>query len=177
SRPLWDRIVGERRRHFWPMNQAMAARFVNALQGMPVLRAFGAQDRFGRTLASDAEALCAATVDSVKVTLLHTGFGSFAVALGTAVAVGVGALLFVGGHIGAFAVILLLFLSAEALRPIMALSQAFHAGYGGVLASEAIADFLADSGEETPARGSPSLPGAPEKAPIGAAIAVEAATF
>ena len=181
--PLFMWLIGsaaqERTRRQWVTLSRLAARFLDALQGLPTLRAFG-------RAAAEAEAIARASERHREVTMgvLRLAFVSALVlealaTLGTAVvAVEVG-LRLLYARIEFLEALFVLVLAPEFYRPLRALGSAFHAGMAGREAAARIAEVLDAEGPlAAPAitRAEPEIRGEEERlAPP--AIALEAVRF
>lgn len=78
----------------------------------------------------------------IRVTLVHSVFGSLSTSIGTTAVIGLGTLLHYQGGISSYQLVILLFLTGECMRPVGEFAKAFHHGYGGMLALEAVNEFL-----------------------------------
>ncbi len=144
--PLFMWLIGsaaqERTRRQWVTLSRLAARFLDALQGLPTLRAFG---RAGE----EADAIARASERHREVTMgvLRLAFASALVlealaTLGTAlVAVEVG-LRLLHARIEFREALFVLVLAPEFYRPLRALGSAFHAGMAGKEATARIRQVL-----------------------------------
>ncbi|CAM5693887.1 HlyB/MsbA family ABC transporter OS=Streptomyces fumanus OX=67302 GN=GCM10018772_19450 PE=4 SV=1 [Streptomyces fumanus] len=92
----WDRLLAERGKDHWDTYEGLGADYLEALQGMPALRAAGAVGRTRERLERRSAALHRATVAKLRVSLVDTGITDLAVQGGTAAAALAG--LLVGGH-------------------------------------------------------------------------------
>jgi thiol reductant ABC exporter CydD subunit len=148
--PLFMWLIGsaahERTRRQWLTLSRLAARFLDALQGLPTLRAFG-------RAAGEAEAIARASERHRRVTMevLRLAFVSALVlealaTLGTAVvAVEVG-LRLLYARMAFREALFVLVLAPEFYRPLRALGAAFHAGMAGKEAAERVAEVLEAGG-------------------------------
>jgi thiol reductant ABC exporter CydD subunit len=164
--PLFMWLIGgaaeARTRRQWVTLSRLAARFLDAVQGLPTLRAFG---RAG----DEATSITRASEDHRHVTMgvLRLAFVSALVlealaTLGTAVvAVEVG-LRLLYARVGFREALFVLVLAPEFYRPLRALGAAFHAGMAGEEAATRIAELL-----ET--RGPLAAPAVEEGGPRGTA--------
>ncbi|WP_436763140.1 ABC transporter ATP-binding protein/permease [Streptosporangium sp. V21-05] len=156
SRPLWRRLIGTRSARHWEAYEAFAARVLDALQGMTTLKSLGASALYGRLLRRDAVTLYRATMGDLAVSSGVYCLNAFVMTAGTALAVVVGAVRFTEGHLDAAALLLVLWLSAEAFRPLLELQNYWHEGFHGLAASAGVFALL-DTPSLTPAP-SRSLP-------------------
>ncbi|GAA2246898.1 ABC transporter ATP-binding protein [Streptomyces amakusaensis] len=135
----WDRLLARRGRQHWGAYEALSADYLEALQGMPDLRAAGAVGRVRARLDAHSAALHRATVAKLRVSLVDTGITDLAVQGGTLAAVLLACASAASGETTATGTYLLLLLASECFRPVRDLSRAWHSGYLGVSAAEGIA--------------------------------------
>ncbi|WP_324801066.1 ATP-binding cassette domain-containing protein [Streptomyces cyaneofuscatus] len=135
----WDRLLARRGKEHWDSYEALAADYLEALQGMATLRAAGAVGRVRDRLEKRSAALHRATVAKLRVSLVDTGLTDLAVQGGTAAAVLVACSSAATGRTATTGTYLLLMLASECFRPIRDLSREWHAGYLGVSAADGIA--------------------------------------
>ncbi|MFD7747296.1 ABC transporter ATP-binding protein/permease [Streptomyces sp. NPDC059698] len=135
----WDRLLARRGKEHWDTYEALAADYLEALQGMPALRAVGAVGRVRERLERRSAALHRSTVAKLRVSLVDTGLTDLAVQGGTAAAVLLACSSAATGRTAATGAYLLLLLASECFRPVRDLSREWHAGYLGVSAADGIA--------------------------------------
>ncbi|WP_234310519.1 MULTISPECIES: ABC transporter ATP-binding protein/permease [unclassified Streptomyces] len=135
----WDRLLARRGKDHWDSYEALAADYLEALQGMPTLRAAGAVGRVRERLELRSAALHRSTVAKLRVSLVDTGLTDLAVQGGTVAAVLVACSSAATGTTAATGTYLLLLLASECFRPVRDLSREWHAGYLGVSAADGIA--------------------------------------
>ncbi|MGW7056084.1 ABC transporter ATP-binding protein/permease [Streptomyces sp. NPDC054887] len=135
----WDRLLANRGREHWDSYENLAADYLEALQGMPALRAAGAVGRTRARLQRRSAALHRATVAKLRVSLVDTGLTDLAIQGGTAAAALVACASAVAQNATATGTYVLLMLSSECFRPVRDLSREWHAGYLGVSAADGIA--------------------------------------
>ncbi|NGO72797.1 ABC transporter ATP-binding protein/permease [Streptomyces boncukensis] len=151
----WDRLLARRGQEHWESYDALAADYLEALQGMPALRAAGAVARTRARLERRSAALHRATVAKLRVSLVDTGVTDLAIQGGTVAAALVACASAASGRTAATGTYLVLLLSSECFRPIRDLSREWHAGYLGVSAADGIArlrtapDGVPDTGTES----------------------------
>jgi len=145
--PLFMWLLGtlarERTRRQWVTLSRLAARFLDALQGLPTLRAFGRADDAAAALAQASERYRVVTMGVLRVAFLSSLVLELLATLGTAiVAVQVG-LRLLYGRVELAPALFALVLTPEFYRPLRALGTAFHAGMAGREASARIDEVLA----------------------------------
>ncbi|MFI6510417.1 ABC transporter ATP-binding protein/permease [Streptosporangium sp. NPDC050855] len=156
---LWDATLLRRGRTRWKAFADLAADYLEAMQGVATLRAFGAVGRLGGRLAGRAHELYTTTMRQLKVSLIETGVSALLVQAGTAAAV----LAAVSATSpSAWSVFVVLMITVECFRPVRQLSEYWHAGYLGITAVDGLEDLLSaepvvsDTGTRT------ALPDRPE---------------
>jgi ATP-binding cassette subfamily C protein CydD len=148
--PLFTWLIGgaarERTRRQWAMLARLAARFLDALQGLPTLRAFGCAEDEAERIERAGVRYRELTLGVLRLALLSALVLEALATLGTAViAVEVGLrLLYARVHFADALFVLLL--APEFYRPLRALGAAFHAGLSGREAAERIGALLAAPG-------------------------------
>jgi ABC-type transport system involved in cytochrome bd biosynthesis fused ATPase/permease subunit len=135
----WDRLLAARGKEHWDTYEGLGADYLEALQGMPALRAAGAVGRTRERLEHRSADLHRATVAKLRLSLVDTGITDLAVQGGTAAAAAVAAWSAVSGSTTATGTYLVLLLTSECFRPVRDLAREWHAGYLGVSAADGIA--------------------------------------
>ncbi|HEX2312284.1 MAG TPA: ABC transporter transmembrane domain-containing protein, partial [Thermomonospora sp.] len=138
---LWDATLLRRGRARWSAFADLAADYLEAMQGMATLRAFGAVERLGARLAARAHALYALTMRQLRTSLVETGVSAFLVQAGTAGAV-LAAVTAASGPVDAWSVFAVLTVTVECFRPVRQLSEYWHAGYLGITAADGLEELL-----------------------------------
>ncbi|MFF6886046.1 ABC transporter ATP-binding protein/permease [Streptomyces sp. NPDC012421] len=135
----WDRLLAARGREHWDTYEELGADYLEALQGMPALRAAGAVGRTRARLEDRSAALHRATVAKLRVSLVDTALTDLAVQGGTAAAALLACWSAVSGSTTATGTYLVLLLASECFRPVRDLAREWHAGYLGLSAADGIA--------------------------------------
>lgn len=135
----WDRLLARRGKDHWDTYEELGADYLEALQGMPTLRAAGAVGRTRRRLEERSAALHRATVAKLRVSLVDTGITDLAVQGGTAAAALLACWSAAGGSTTATGTYLVLLGASECFRPVRDLAREWHAGYLGASAADGIA--------------------------------------
>ena len=131
----------------WRAYASFAALVLDSLQGLPTLKAFARGKARGQEIAEQSETLYRATMRILAVNLWSTGVMDLAIAGGAAVALAVGALRAVEGHIGVGSLLIIFLLGNEVFRPVRELGRLYHQGLNGVSAAQGIFALLADQPE------------------------------
>ncbi|MGC5038561.1 ABC transporter ATP-binding protein/permease [Streptomyces sp. DT190] len=152
----WDRLLAARGKEHWDTYEGLGADYLEALQGMPALRAAGAVGRTRARLEERSAALHRATVAKLRVSLVDTAITDLAIQGGTAAAALLACWSAVTGSTTATGTYLMLLLASECFRPVRDLAREWHAGYLGASAADGLAALrtaeppVPDTGE-TPA--------------------------
>ncbi|MFE0470133.1 ABC transporter ATP-binding protein/permease [Streptomyces sp. NPDC058947] len=134
----WDRLLAARGKEHWDTYEGLGADYLEALQGMPALRAAGAVGRTRARLEERSAALHRATVAKLRVSLVDTGITDLAIQGGTAAAALLACWSAVTGSTTATGTYLVLLLTSECFRPVRDLAREWHAGYLGVSAADGL---------------------------------------
>ena len=148
--PLFMWLIGgaaeERTRRQWVTLSRLAARFLDALQGLPTLRAFGKADDEAESIARASESHRGVTMGVLRLAFVSALVLEALATLGTAVvAVEVG-LRLLYARVAFREALFVLVLAPEFYRPLRALGAAFHAGMAGQEAAARIAEVLEAEG-------------------------------
>ncbi|GGL05003.1 hypothetical protein GCM10010094_77230 [Streptomyces flaveus] len=135
----WDRLLAKRGKEHWDMYEGLGADYLEALQGMPALRAAGAVGRTRERLEERSAALHRATVAKLRVSLVDTGLTDLAIQGGTVAAALLACWSAVTGSTTPTGTYPVLLLASECFRPVRDLSREWHAGYLGVSAADGLA--------------------------------------
>ena len=144
--PLFTWLIGEAARastrRQWVTLSRLSARFLDALSGLPTLRAFGRVADEARQLEHAGERYREVTLRVLRLAFVSALVLEALATLGTAVvAVEVG-LRLLYARIGFGAALFVLLLAPEFYRPLRALGAAFHAGMAGREAADRLAALL-----------------------------------
>jgi ABC-type transport system involved in cytochrome bd biosynthesis fused ATPase/permease subunit len=135
----WDRLLARRGKEHWDTYEGLGADYLEALQGMPALRAAGAVGRTRRRLEERSAELHRATVAQLRVSLVDTGITDLAVQGGTAAAALLACWSAATGGTTPTGTYLVLLLAGECFRPVRDLAREWHAGYLGASAADGLA--------------------------------------
>ncbi|MFD5231867.1 ABC transporter ATP-binding protein/permease [Streptomyces qaidamensis] len=135
----WDRLLAARGKEHWDTYEGLGADYLEALQGMPALRAAGAVGRTRTRLEERSAALHRATVAKLRVSLVDTGITDLAIQGGTAAAALLACWSAATGSTTATGTYLVLLLASECFRPVRDLAREWHAGYLGASAADGLA--------------------------------------
>ena len=120
---------------------SFAADFLDSVQGLATLKAFGQSGRRGEALAARAHEVFRSTMGVLFENAVAQGLTILAITVGAAVALVVGALRVESGAMELAELLVVLMLGVEVFRPLRELSQLFHQGLLGVAAAESVLDI------------------------------------
>ncbi|AOK55982.1 ABC transporter [Burkholderia stagnalis] len=121
---------------------AFGEEFLDAVQGLPTLKAFGQGAAFGEKLARKARALSDSTFWVLALGLLTRFFTDLGTGLGAAAAIAVGAWRVRHGDMSLEALLIVLMAGSEIFRPLRDLRGVLHQGMIGQSAANAIHALL-----------------------------------
>jgi ATP-binding cassette subfamily B protein len=116
--------------------------FLDAVQGLPTLKAFGQSAAYGRMLAAKARALSDSTFWVLSLNVLTRGFTDLGTALGSAAALALGAWRVRHGDMTLEALLIVLMAGTEIFRPLRDLRGVLHQGMNGQAAASGINTLL-----------------------------------
>lgn len=122
--------------------RAFSAEFLDAIQGLATLKAFGQSRAYGRQLAQKARALSNTTMWLLTTGLMTRGVIDVAIALGAAAALGLGAYRVSEGVMSIQALLIVLMAGTEIFRPLRDFRAVIHDGMVGQAAGIAINALL-----------------------------------
>jgi len=132
----------ERQRAF----KAFGEEFLDAVQGLPTLKAFGQSGTYGRMLAAKAKELSDSTFMVLGTSILTRGVTDLGCALGAAGALALGAYRVRHGEMSLEALLIVLMAGTEIFRPLRELRTVLHQGLTGQAAAAGINALLATTG-------------------------------
>ncbi|GAA3686973.1 ABC transporter ATP-binding protein [Nonomuraea antimicrobica] len=139
---LSDRVLRERNAAWFRGYKGLYAENLDALQGMATLKAFNASGRRGAELGRLAERFSRDSIRLMAIVIGYVGGVALIIGLGTAVALGAGALRLAAGELTATELLIILLLTAESFRPLKELEAAYHASYNAVPSLKAVFEIL-----------------------------------
>jgi ATP-binding cassette, subfamily C, bacterial CydCD len=123
--------------------KAYGAEFLDAIQGLRTLAAFGQSRSRARLLEERGHSLFQATMWLLGTNTLARGISDVCIALGAAVALAVGVYRVQGGAMELTALVMVLMLGVEIFRPLRELRVVLHQGMLGLSAAQGILQLLA----------------------------------
>ncbi|MGH7388143.1 MAG: thiol reductant ABC exporter subunit CydC [Candidatus Rokuibacteriota bacterium] len=136
----WDSAASQERQKAY---SAFAAEFLDAIQGLPTLQAFGQSRSRGRLLEEKGRDLFRRTMWVLGSNTLARGITDTGIALGAAAALGLGAWRVSTGQMPLATLLVILMLGIEVFRPLRELRVLLHQGMLGLSAAKGILALLA----------------------------------
>src|SRR6266478_1554789 len=121
---------------------AYGAEFLDSVQGLATLKAFGQSGARARMLAEKGHALFHSTMGVLGTNTLARGITDTGMAVGAAVALGLGAWRVSSGRMSLAALLVILMLGVEVFRPLRELRILLHQGMLGISAAGGILQIL-----------------------------------
>jgi ATP-binding cassette subfamily C protein CydCD len=133
------------RRTSMARQQAMkgfGSEFLDAVQGLPTLKAFGQSTAYGRRLAERARELCDTTMRVLSTSVMTRGITDAGIAIGAAAALALGVWRVSNGQMSIEALLIVLMAGTEVFRPLRDLRSVLHQGMVGQSAASGIHALL-----------------------------------
>ena len=122
--------------------KAFGSEFLDGVQGLPTLKAFGQSWAFGRRLADKARELCDSTLRVLSTGVMTRGITDCGVAIGAAAALALGVWRVSHGLMSIQALLIVLMAGTEVFRPLRDLRMVLHQGMVGQSAAAGINALL-----------------------------------
>ena len=166
----WNRISSFNRRRAYGN---LGSDFLDSVQGLATLKAFGQSKSRGRALAERAHHLYRSTMSVVAANMTTSGASIFLMATGAAVALSVGAVRVSNGEMELRPLLIVLMLGVEVFRPMRELTNLYHQGMTVLSSAQSVFGIM----DEPVAVQDPG-PGAETQAPsIEPRVSFEGVTF
>lgn len=134
----WNRNSSFRRRRSYGR---LGSEFLDSVQGLATLKAFGQSKARGRALASRIHDLYRTTMGVVAANQATSGASIFFMATGAAVALAVGAIRVSNGDMELRPLLIVMMLGVEVFRPMRELTNLYHQGMATVAAAQSVFDI------------------------------------
>jgi ATP-binding cassette subfamily B protein len=151
----------------------LAADFVDAIQGLPTLRAFGQGQRVGARLAERSWALFRATMGVLALNIAEGGAANVCMLVGASITLAWGAVRVQSGDLGLAPLMMLLFLGVEVFRPIRELRQLRHRNLLAMASALTFLDLL----DRRPTVTDPSVSAVEPGGPISPSVTLDDVSF
>jgi ATP-binding cassette subfamily B protein len=138
----WHRLDSRNSRARQQAYAAFGAEFLDSVQGLGTLKAFGQSGARATLLADKGHALFRRTMGVLGTNTLGRGITDTGIAIGAAAALGWGAYRVRAGEMDLGALLIILMLGVEVFRPLRELRILLHQGMLGIAAAQGISDLL-----------------------------------
>ncbi len=143
--------------------KGFGSEFLDTVQGLPTLKAFGQSTTYGRRLAERARILSETTMRVLSTSVMTRGITDAGIAIGAAAALSLGVWRVANGAMTLEALLIVLMAGTEVFRPLRDLRSVLHQGMVGQAAAAGIHALFAAEPLVAPApkatRAARSLPG------------------
>jgi ATP-binding cassette subfamily C protein CydCD len=168
---LWHRYDSARSAERQKAYASFAAEFLDSIQGLATLKAFGQSKARADKLEVEARDLFQRTMKVLATNVLGRGITDSAIACGAAAALALGAFRVEAGTMALASLLIILMLGVEIFRPMRELRSVLHQGMVGMSAAQGIYQILDDRPLVADA------PAAALGAPLAPTIAFEGVRF
>ena len=138
----WHRLDSKNSRVRQKSYGAFAAEFLDSIQGLATIKAFGQTHARAAVLQAKAHALFKSTMWVMATSTLSRGITDAGIGIGAAVALGWGAYRVEAGQMEFTALLIILMLGVEVFRPLRELRIILHRGMVGLAAAKGIFGLL-----------------------------------
>src|SRR5437763_4465698 len=139
----WNKVEGGRGRVRHEAMKGFGSEFLDAVQGLPTLKAFGQSTAYGKRLAERARRLSDSTMRVLSTSVLTRGITDCGIAIGAAAALALGVWRVSNGLMTIEALLIVLMAGTEVFRPLRDLRGVLHQGMVGQSAAAGIHMLLA----------------------------------
>src|SRR5882672_9765798 len=140
---VFTKIEGGRGRERHEAMKGFGSEFLDAVQGLPTLKAFGQSTAYGERLALRARELAETTMRVLSTSVMTRGITDAGVAIGAAAALALGVWRVCEGLMTIEALLIVLMAGTEVFRPLRDLRSVLHQGMVGQSAAAGIHALLA----------------------------------
>jgi ATP-binding cassette, subfamily B, bacterial len=139
----WNKIESHKNRLRQVAMKSFGSDFLDAVQGLPTLKAFGQSTAYGKRLAERARQLSNTTMRVLSTSVMTRGITDGGIAIGAAAALGLGVWRVAHGEMSITALLVVLMAGTEVFRPLRDLRSVLHQGMVGQSAAAGITELLA----------------------------------
>src|SRR4051812_12681573 len=139
----WNKVEGGRGHVRHQAMKSFGSEFLDAVQGLPTLKAFGQSTAYGRRLAERARLLSDTTMRVLSTSVMTRGITDCGIAIGAAAALSLGVWRVSNGSMTIEALLIVLMAGTEVFRPLRDLRSVLHQGMVGQSAAAGIHALLA----------------------------------
>jgi ATP-binding cassette subfamily C protein CydCD len=152
---VWNKVESGRNRLRQVAMKSFGSEFLDAVQGLPTLKAFGQSTAYGSRLAEKARLLSDTTMRVLSTSVMTRGITDAGVAVGAAAALGLGVWRVANGEMSITALLIVLMAGTEVFRPLRDLRSVLHQGMVGQSAAAGISALLTAEPLVPPATATP----------------------
>jgi ATP-binding cassette subfamily C protein CydCD len=142
---LWHKHDSRKSAEHETAYSAFAAEFLDSVQGLATLKAFGQSGARAKSLEQKAQELFRRTMWVLGLNVLSRGITDSAIACGAAAGLALGAWRVETGSMSMAGLLIILMLGVEVFRPMRELRSVLHQGMVGMAAAKGILGILADA--------------------------------
>src|SRR4051794_14665831 len=135
----WNAVSSQARREAYA---ALGSDFLDAIHGLPTLKAFGRSRTHGALLADRARRLYRSTMGVLAANIATSGISTLGISAAAALALGWGAVRVERGDLPLQTLVIVLLLGVEVFRPIRELTALYHRGMVAMSATRGIFGLL-----------------------------------
>ncbi len=139
----WNSIENHKGQRRQQAMKSFGSEFLDAVQGLPTLKAFGQSTAYGKRLALRARQLSETTMRVLSTSVMTRGITDAGVAIGAAAALALGVWRVSEGRMTIEALLIVLMAGTEVFRPLRDLRSVLHQGMVGQSAAAGIHALLA----------------------------------
>ena len=155
---------------------SLGADFLDGVQGLATLKAFGQSGRHGDRLADRARTLYRSTMGVLAANIATGGVTILGISAGAAVALGVGAGRVASGDMEIRTLLIVMMFGVEVFKPLRELTMLYHKGMIASAAAQSIFNLMAEPVEiKDPEK--PTSAATPDSTPLTPEIQFENVTF
>ena len=140
---VFNKIEGGRGRRRHEAMKGFGSEFLDAVQGLPTLKAFGQSAAYGDRLAARAHELASTTMKVLSTSVMTRGITDAGIAIGAAAALSLGVWRVAHGETTIQALLIVLMAGTEVFRPLRDLRAVLHQGMVGQSAAAGVNALLA----------------------------------
>lgn len=127
---------------YWRQYASLNSQYIDTMQGMNTLKLFNAEAEKGAELAAASEKFRLRQLTTTRHSLFSSGIIAMMIGVATSFATGVAAYLSVGGGLSVAALLTIMFLVIECVRPVGELNNHWHCSMMGFSVSSELLDIL-----------------------------------
>ncbi|MEG2148996.1 MAG: ABC transporter ATP-binding protein [Clostridiales bacterium] len=127
---------------YWQSYSHLNAEYIDAMQGMNTLKVFNAGDIKGEELGKNAKKLAKESIRNTSVSLVDSALIVLFMTIASSLTIAIATWHTANGNLSITAVLIILFLVPECVRPIAELNNSWHASFLGFSVAEEVFDIM-----------------------------------